>query len=59
MMNIGVFVEVVAVFTNVVQLGVYGSVVLPSAASTSLSEVTTSEIKITFKPASPTFVFHT
>ena len=40
MMNIRVFVEVVAVLTNVVELGVYGSVVLPSAAPTSLSEVT-------------------
>ena len=41
MMDIGIFVEIVAVFTYVVKLGVYGSVVLPSAASTSLSEVTT------------------
>ena len=44
MMNIRVFVEVVAVLTNVVELGVYGSVVLPSAATTSLSTVTIKKI---------------
>ena len=40
MMNIRVFVEVVAVLTYVVQLGVDGSVVLSSAATASLPGVT-------------------
>ena len=43
LVDIRLFVEVVTILTYVVKLGVYGSVVFPSAATTSLSAVTRKE----------------